>query len=476
MSIFLEDESELATAPAGPKKLFKLGLGGLIAAVVFTIWKSPVEDPLLLFIGLAILALGCLPALQWARHEHPWFPSFEIGALTTVVFYAIPLLSGSEEINLYTEQTLENAGLMILAGLGGAVIAFNIPKSPRTAPAWASAPLLPDDIRRYLPAGLLINLTYLCINRFTDLIPFSIQGSVRALCFGLGIITAFIFAREWGLGRLSRNQKLFFSAGIVVQVIVMFSHLYLINGVSILVLAAIGYTTARRKLPWVPMLVCLPLVAILHSGKSEMRKHYWNDEARMPPAAELPAFFSQWIELGLEKKPDEADSSLTARLAERASLFQMVCLAVDQVPSLRPHLNGESYIDIPAQVVPRFLWANKPSSLMSNVRLAIYFGLIDPDNPYSTSIAFGVIAEAYVNFGIWGVLALGMIAGWAFKQIALRSANAPLFSAIGIFTILLTAWSFQAEQVMATWLASLFQASAVSIGIPLVWRKITGAA
>lgn len=471
-----DHENEFRVDIASSHKLFKAGLAGLVAGMVLAAWKSPVEDPLLLLIGLAILVLGFLPGLQWARRGRPWFPCFELGALTCVVFYAIPLLSENENLRAYDDRTLESAGLMVLACLGAAVVAFNAIKSARPTPAWAAIGLFPDDARRYLPAGLLINITYLFINRFTELIPFSLQGSVRALCFGLGILTAFIFAREWGLGRLTRNQKTLFVAGMALQIAVMFSHLYLISGVSLLVLAGIGYTTTRRRLPWIPMLLCIPLIAILHNGKSEMRARYWNENAPLPSASALPAFFSEWISIGLRNQSPGESTNLTAKLAERASLFQMVCLAVDQVPSTRSHLHGESYIDIPAQVVPRFLWPGKPSSLMSNVRLALYFNLVDPDTPFSTSIAFGVIAEAYVNFGLWGAIALGALAGVGFKHVALRSVGAPLFSSIGIFTILLTAWSFQAEQVMATWLASLFQACAVSIGIPLIWRKIRGIA
>lgn len=456
-------------------KLFNLGCGALVVSALFAWWLSPLADPLQLMLGLAILVLGCTPSLLWARHGRPWFPCFEIGMLTCVIFYAVPLLTMSDGLGIYPDSVLQTSALLVVSYLTSAIVAFNTLRSSRKAPPWAIDKLLDDRVYRYLPAGLLINTAYLYADRFTTIIPFSLQGSVRALCFGLGIITAFIYSGEWGRDNLTRDQKIFFGTCLFVQITLLFSHLYLINGMSILILCAIGYTTTRRKIPWLPILICIPVIAIFHNGKSAMRATYWSETAALPSLSGLPSFFAEWTTAGLQKHDKESKSeNLTLKLADRASLLQMIALSVDQVPSLRPHLGGESYVDIPAQVIPRFLWPDKPSSLLSNVRLAVYFNLVDPDKPFTTSIAFGLISEAYVNFGFLGVILIGTLTGLGFKYIALRAVGAPLLSAIGIFTILLTAWSFQAEQVLATWIASLFQASAISIGVPLMWKKFFG--
>jgi hypothetical protein len=468
-------ENNLAVEEASSEKLFRLGCAVLTAVVALAWWRSPLTDPLQLLAGIAIIVLGCTPSLLWARHRRPWFPCFEISTLTCVVFYGMPLLSRHDELKHYSDPVLQNAGFLVVTYLTTAIAGFNSVRAPHNAPYWATVKLLPDNIQRYLPLGLLLNMAYLYIDRFTTLIPHELLGPIRALCFGLGTITAFILCCEWGRDRLSREIKIFFVISLVIQVIILFSHLYLISGMSMLILSVIGYTTTRRHVPWLILVLCLPLIAILHNGKSQMREIYWRDKVELPSLTGLPAFFIQWIELGLQENDPADSSSLASKLAERASLFQMLCMSVDQVPSIHPHLEGESYIDIPAQVIPRFLWPDKPSSLMSNIRLAVYFNLVDPDDPFSTSIAFGVISEAFINFGFIGVLLLGLLTGVGFKHIVLRSSGAPLFSAIGIFMILLTAWSFQAEQVMATWLSSLFQACAISIGVPLAWKQFFGA-
>jgi hypothetical protein len=224
------------------------------------------------------------------------------------------------------------------------------------------------------------------------------------------------------------------------------------------------------------VVLVLPVIAVLHSGKAAMRDIYWRtaEEPLRPALLELPAFYQHWIELGLhppESRP-ERKRSLAENLLERAALFQMLCLTTDRIPDYYPYLNGETYKDIPAQIVPRVLWPGKPSPHRSNARLAIYLGLVDEEGAEKVSIAFGLICEAYANFGFIGVAVLGLALGAAFKRLTLLGLQAPQFSALGLFLILLTAWSFQVEQVLATWLISLFQATVVVVGIPLASRSV----
>lgn len=465
-----------ASNPAAAQRIFQAGAAGLALAAVAALWFSPVKDLPRLIAGIAVLILGCVPVLSWVRHSRPWFPCFEISMLTCVVFYAFPIIGGDEDLAPYRPDVLFTSALLVVGYLGAAVFCFNATRSRESAPAWASRPILPEAMLRYVPLGIVLNTAYNSLEIFGVYLSSDINGPIRSLCFGLGTVSAFIMACRWGGGTLSRQRKVLLVACLFLQIVCLFAQLYLIVGISLLVLCAIGYTTTRRTPPWMAILVLLPLIAILHNGKSRMREIYWpaTGQQIIPGPAQLPAFFTQWIEFGLSKDLDSGQLAITQKLTQRASLFQMLALVVNAVPDYRPYIGGTSYKDIPAQIVPRFLWPNRPSSLMANQRLAVYFGLVDPDSPNSVSIAFGVLAEAYANFGALGILALGALTGFVFKHLALRSVGVPLFSAMGIFMILLTAWSFQAEQIMASWLTSLFQAAAICIGVPLLYKKFFG--
>jgi len=462
----------IAPNPNASQRLHRVAVVLVACTMIGFFWRS--EDPLGLktLLGEVILFLASRPAIQWAKHNRAWFPAFELLCLTTIAFYAIPLLVGHKDLSLYQPRVVTESAMLVIAFLAAANLSFNFrSRSMRPSP-WAMAPLLSTEGSRYVPAGMFLNTIYIYVETFTDLLPSEIIGTLRALFFGLGTVAIFVLARQIGQGVISGRTRAFFIVNLAAQVIILFSQLYLIRGISLLALGAIAYSAAKRRVPILWIALILPVVAVLHNGKSEMRKHYWEEMNPLPTLSELPAFFNEWIDFGLQVNRD-AESSTQTSVVDRASLIQMLCMSVEGVPSQKPFLYGESYFDIPALAIPRFLWPEKPSSLMANIRLAVYFDLIDPDDPFQYSIAFGMIAEAYLNFGLFGVTALGLFFGVLYKHLSILGTGAPQFSALGILMILLTALSFQAELVMATWLSSLFQACVVCIGLPLAYHKLT---
>jgi hypothetical protein len=460
------------------QRLHRLGLVSLIAACGWLYVRSPLKDPLLIGSGIGIVVLSAWPMLEWARHLRPWFPVFEIFMLTTINFYALPLLAGHPAVFAFSDAVTSQAAAGVLVFQTAAVAGFSLNRWRPVARSWLTKPLLSDRLLRHAQTGLWLNTLYLFVANFTDLLGGQFEGTYRAVFSGIGIVSLFLQFRRWGAGGLTNADKIIISANLTAQIILLFSGLYLVQGMSFFILAMIGYVTASRRVPIVIIVAAVGVTAVLHNGKSTMRALYWEQDQPAPRLTELPAFFAQWFRFGLASTQQEANKnrSLTANLVERASLFQMLCLVVDRVPSYEPYLYGESYVDIPALLVPRFVWPEKPSSLQANVRLALYFGLIDEDSATKVSIAFGPLAESYANFGFVGLALLGAAIGVGFKFVCTLSIGASQLSAISLFVILLTAWSFQTEMVAATWISSLFQASVVVLGIPLGFQLFSSSA
>lgn len=447
----------------------------LIGLCAFFVFRTGGDITAKVAIGLGILVLSFFPAIQWTKHNRTWFPAFELFCLSAAAFYGLPLLLEHSTLAEFSDGVVSRSGLYVVAFLACATIGFSIERQKPRAPAWATASLLPEFAYRYIPLGVLAHTGYLYLDGFTELIPFEYEGPLRALFFGIGTLCTFVMAKLWGLRALPERTAGLFVANLILQLILQFSQLYLIGGISLLALALISFASARRSVPWLVITVSIPLLAVLHQGKSQMRSIYWSGGKPLPTLTDLPSFFIEWVDYGVNpiEVAETAEEQKRTSIFERASLIQMLCLTVDRVPDVKPFLDGESYVDIPAQVIPRQLWPDKPSSLLANIRLAIHFDLVDPENAMSVSIAFGMIAEAYCNFGGAGVVVLGFIVGLGFRQVSMLSLGTAQFSALGILMILLTAWSFQAELVLATWIASIFQASAVCIGVPLVYRQFT---
>jgi hypothetical protein len=473
------DSSDYTPSLQTSLRLYRLGLGSLIVGCAWLFIRSPLNDPLLIGAGIAIVVLATWPMLEWIRHIRPWFPVFEILMLTTVSFYALPLLAGHPDVLVFSDSVTWQAAASVLIFQSAAIAGFRLNRWRPNARSWLADPLLDDRLLKHAQTGLWLNTFYLLVANFTDLLAGSFEGTYRAIFTGIGTVSVFIQFRRWGAGNLTITERIISAANLAAQIVLIFSSLYLIQGMGFFILAIIGYVTASRRMPIVVIVAAVAVTAVLHNGKAAMRAIYWDPEAPAPAPSltDLPAFFTQWARFGLAstEQQEHKHRSLTENLSERASLFQMLCLVVSRVPEHQPYLLGQSYIDIPALLIPRFLWPNKPSSLEANVRLALYFGLVDEESAKNVSIAFGPLAESYVNFGLIGLGLLGAVIGFGYRHVCTLSTGAPQLSAIGLFVILLTAWSFQSEMVLATWISSLFQAAVVVVGVPLGFRKFFGA-
>jgi hypothetical protein len=459
--------------PAPPdRRFFRSGLVLLALTLGYYAFNTNAGSTTELYQGLAIIVFASLPALMWARRTTYEFPVFEVFMLTGVNIYALPLLNGQTELQAYPEPVIVQAAWAVLFFQIVAIVIHTITRGrARTTRFWAEE-IVSHDIGKYLGYGLVLTTIYFVIGNFTDWIPSDIEGPARAVFYGIGIIATFIQGRRWGQNDLSSQEKIFFTVNIVLQVMVSFVTLFLIGGISIIVLALLGFVSGSKRLPVIVLAIALPVIAVLHNGKTAMREEYWKDNnPTMPSLAEIPRFFGEWFQHGLER---HSQASLTGKLIERTSLFQMICLVVDNTPNPLPFLNGETYAQIPGQFVPHFFWPNKPVGHISTYTLSIYYGLQRPEDTQKTTIAFGLLAEAYANFGFYGVGLLGALFAFCLKKYSLWTQQSPMFSYAGLLLVLLMAWSFQTELTLSIWLSSLSQAIVAVLGLPFVLRHFLG--
>lgn len=451
--------------------------GGLIAVAGLATYyaiNARVEDPLHLWIGIGMLIFATLPALLWAQRSDYRFPVFEVFMLTGVNTYAIPLLSGHQQLRQFADEHITTAGIgVLLYQIVANIVYASVRAKPKTSTFWTQE-AISRNLSTYLSIGMAITAAYTMAKLFTDWIPQNLDSVIRAACFGVGIISTFVQSRQWGQGLLPTHTKVTFVLLLAAQVIFSWVALYLIGGLSILVLAFIGYVSGGKKLPMVALAISIPVVAVLHNGKNIMREKYWENRVPMPTIAQVPAFYTEWIQYGIDPAQVEKRKEQNNLLLERTSLFHILCLVVTYTPERQPHLNGKTYGQIPAQFVPALLWPNKPVGHISTNTLAIYYGLQREEDTLRTTIAFGMLSEAYSNFGYIGMAAIGAIFAFCFKKVSEWTVNSPILSYAGLFQVVLMAWSFQSELTLSIWLSSLYQACVAVLGITFVMRNTIG--
>lgn len=457
--------------------LFTVGLGALAAALAYYAYTTKVDDPVHLYCGLIILVGGSLPALLWAQRKDQRFPVFEVMMLTTINTYAIPLLGGHQDLAYYSDDTITRSAAGVILFQIVAISTYGLTTGrPKRSPTWTEE-VVSRDVAKYLAYGMVITTTYTVIILTTDWVPRDLAGPIRAVCYGVGVISTFVQARMWGQGTLPHHMKATFITQLVLQIFFSWAALLLIAGISILVLALLGFVSGGKRLPIAALVITLPIIAILHSGKSKMREKYWEGGAQSPTISQIPAFYVEWIGYAFESTDTRDDSTRKhagAKLLERTSLLHMLCLVVDCTPARQPFLDGETYGYVPGQLVPSFFWPGKPPSHVATYRLSIYYGLQDEGATSKTTIAFGMIPEAYANFGFFGIGLLGAMVGFAIKKFGDWATYSPILSYPGLVLVVLMAWSFQAELTMAAWLSSFYQACVAILGVPFVMRNFLG--
>ena len=436
-------------------------------------YRAQVSDPIHLYQGVTIMVLALLPGVLWSRHPTQQFPTFEGFLVTFANSYAIPLLSGQTQLTIYAPEVITSAAWGVILFQVVAIVAFyTMPARPQRGPFWTTQ-VFSTDIGRYLGYAMVLNSIYVVASTYYDVIPQGLVGPSRAIFFGIGIVVTFIQSLRWGEGTLPHHEKAYFLINLAVQVIVLTATLFMINGISILVLALAGYVVGSKRLPVVACLALFVVFAILHNGKFVMRAKYWEGNAPRHGFADLPAFYTEWFENGLHLSQQEENSEITHKLLERTSLFHMMCLVVDVTPRRQPFLDGETYAVIPAQFVPRFFWPDKPQAHIATTRLGIYYGLQDEETASKTTIGFGVLTEAYANYGFPGLAMLGVLIGCSLRLVRNWTKYSPILSYPGIFTVLLMSWCFATEHTMSIWLSSFYQGCAAVLGSIMIVRSVT---
>ena len=454
------------------RKLFLTALGLLTAALVYLAYTANVSDVLHLYLGLIIFALSAVPSLLWARSGGSRFPVFETILILCAGAYAMPVLNAREQLANYSSDVITRAGLTVILYQLSAIITYlSVRGQPGRSQFWRES-IITSQVEKLIVYGLLTSTAYIWISTFTTWVPRDLESVLRAVFYGVSILCTFVTAQRWGRGEMTQTEKTVLLCTLIPQLIFMCVGLILIASISLLGIALLGYLSGGKRIPWLVIGVTFAIIAVLHTGKTRMREKYWEQHLPAPTMSELPAYFSEWVEFGLQ--PTSGDKTVSQKMLERTSLMHILCLIVDYTPARQDYLYGKTYGHVLPQLIPRLFWPDKPRSHIATYELGIYYGLQQEEDNATTTIAFGLLTEAYANFGLAGAILLGVFWGYSLKKLQIWSTFSPMFSFAGLFMVLLTAWAFNAELTMAAWVSSLEQAVIVVLGLPMVIRSLFG--
>lgn len=171
-------------------------------------------------------------------------------------------------------------------------------------------------------------------------------------------------------------------------------------------------------------LVVIALYALLQPVKGAFREQVWAPAARTGHAASVGDRLGAWGSAFSDYFSDQHDerASEGSGAMERLSEFGAVMHAFDVIPGRVAIIDGEGLLPIFYAPIPRFLWANKPTTRDTVQRYAIIFGRQSEEGARSTAINLPLLVEGYWNFGWPGIVlvtaALGFWVGLSQKVFA----------------------------------------------------------
>jgi hypothetical protein len=404
-------------------------------------------------------------------------PIFPLFALTYLWTYSLPLLSNHPKIIIYSPEShlfssVIVAGFLVL----GTFVWFQFVKSPPPIPKSYRV------LRGQNSNGVFFFIIAVSIffNMYSLGGGFALGGGafslIRGAILGLNVLAVFVLSYHWGTRDLSKkNSRLFFLL-LVCYVITSAASLLLVGALSVVLLGVMAFVLGRQQVPWLPILLALIFILPLHYGKSDMRAKYWfkSNQVHFVQPWDYPAWYSEWIGYSIEylnKKNDQIKPKKQS-FSERSSLIHLLLMAQDKTPRDVPYLQGETYAIIPQLLIPRFLNANKIRSHEGTYLLNIHYGLQTRKATLTTTIGWGLLNEAYANFGLLGCAGLAVVLGAGYGQATRWSLHTSLLSSRSFVAVLLMGYSFQTEFSAGVYVAALFQSLVPVLIITLVFMKV----
>ncbi|MDX2215590.1 MAG: hypothetical protein SFY66_20175 [Oculatellaceae cyanobacterium bins.114] len=431
-------------------------------------------------VGAVLIGMACMfPMYLWCSGKVKGIPIFPFFALTYLWTFALPLLSENPNVLKYSSSAHLYAALSTVLFLGsGTFVWWQFVKSPKAS----SKPYRALQTQKaetffffVLGAGVLLNM-YLLGGWFS--ISGGLLALIRGIIIGLSLLGFFVLCYRCGAGQMTPFRSRLLFVLVSAYILTSAATLILKTALTVFMLSIVAYVVGGRKVPVLALVFGLICLLPLHYGKHPMRAIYWEGPTHYVQPWQYPAWFQEWASHSVEHfthKPARYDPPEEKResFVERSSIIHMLMMAQEKIPAIYPYMEGKTYAIIPQLFMPRFINPNKIRSHEGTHMLNIHIGRQTYQDTLRTTIAWGLLPEAYANFGLFGCAGVGMFLGAFYGYITRIGIGVPTFSARSLFGVLILSLALAStEWTAGVYVATLFQSSVPIVGMKYVFMKI----
>jgi hypothetical protein len=421
--------------------------------------------------AILITTAALLPIYLWCSGRALGLPIFPLFSLTFIWTYALPLVTDYPGIIKYPPEQHLAASLIIFMSLVLATYIWYqfVRCSPPMPTSYRSLSASKGDQFFLFCLGLGVVFNIYLLGGW-----FLLDGGAfiifRGAIFGVNALSIFALAYRLGTKELTRRQSQLFLLLFPTFMIVNSASFLLVGTTSMFVIAVAAFSLGSKKIPLKSVMIVIFCLSFLHYGKAEMRGKYWyNGQPTFFQPWQYPTLYAEWVGYSIDYLSSQKDSNShkseeKESFLERSSVIQIFLLAQSKSPETIPYLNGATYATLPELMIPRFLNSNKIASHEGTFLLNIHYGLQNREATNTTTLAWGLLAESYANFGELGCAGLAVILGIIYGQTTKWTINAPLLSDRSLLGIVMISVAFQAEYNAGMFLTTVCQ-SVVVIGV-----------
>ncbi len=440
--------------------------------------------------ALAMISVGTMVVLFVWRDKGLAIPLVPMLAVQHLIAYGLPIVVGHDVVAQYPEAYIERAGLEVLVFSVVLAVAWRVAMGimkPSSHTCYAVQGIEKEGMKKLETLGfnlvmaasafqLLLSLDLL--GQILSLLPTGSDSLINVLISALNTCGFFLAGLMLGKGEMSATKKVFFWTLLAGNCFISASGFLLSSAATFVFSVLIGLIWGSGRIPWRYIVIVLATLSFLSAGKYTMRTRYWNMDENSDPVpqftlGQMPARYLEWIEASLDSFSSNSDqppgsvgtdksaSTKGDSLLKRVNNLQNLLFVIEAMDAGQaPPLYGATYALIPPLLVPRILWPDKPRSHEGQVLLNVHFGRQDLGSTFQTYVAWGLLPEAYGNFGpIGGAIFLGIVLGIFCAWVENLVANKLVFSLEGFlaFTVFLGMMN-SFEMVASVLVTSVFQA------------------
>lgn len=455
----------LAMQASRGQAAFLLGLALVIALVKATVPLDEQLAPLLVIVA----ALG--PFLLWTAQPRKYgMPILPFWCGTYVVTYGYSLIDPTGAAASYTPDQRWLAAWTIIAFclLATATWWFVMQWRFREQPAAS----LQGPRLDALFLGVLV--AYPLYFNFLPGIVLNALGPaqpvVRSLLLSTHTLAVFYLGCRAGRRAIRGSWLAIALVFLTLTSLLSITSLLLVSGIFMWFFWGVGFYVGRGKVPWMPVLIVFTAFTVLNLGKAQMRSQC--SESADCAAAGYQRFLGDWLQHSqdrlLGRDAIESTRNPLLSLFDRMQLSHILMLVQSRSPDPVPYLAGGSYQVIPALMVPRFLSPDRADTHEGTKRLNIQYGLQTREMTQSTTVGWGLLNEAYANYGLAGLIGLAVLLAVGFGVAAGLARGQDLLSFRSLFCFLLLANAANTEATMGIFVTAVLQATVALILLRII--------